>query len=166
MTNNKTKFAFVVELPSADRDPQNFYKRGFVEELLKTRAQYPTFTIAGIDAPDVRRGIEFASNGNLLTVGTAKTHDAEWVERPNFAREKGYEPVFDLVKDWKKVTDRLKKYAEEVHGNTIVDLSGGRKAIIHRDFIKIGYKCYSYAEFGGMFGLTPNDIKTIYFNLK
>lgn len=164
MLNNK--LSFVVELPTKNEDPRNFYKRGLLEEVLKIRNEYPGFTVAGIDAPDVKRGVEHASHGNLLTVGTAKTHDVEWVERPNYAREKGYNPVLDIRKDWKEITTKLKAYAEDKYGATEVTLSGGRRAIIHRDYIKIGYKLYSYAEFAEVYGLTPADIKTLYFNLK
>jgi hypothetical protein len=165
MLNNKNH-SFAVALPTKNEDPNNFYKTGLVEEILKVRNQYPGFTVAGIDDPVVKRGIEHASHGNLLTIGTAKTHDVEWVERPNYAREKGYAPVLDIRKDWSKIVARLKKYAEEHHGATEVTLSGGRRAIIHRDFIKIGYKLYTYADFAAVTGLTPADIKTLYFNLK
>ena len=170
---NTKKLSFVVTLPNKADDPNNFYKEGLVKEIMKIRENYPGFTVAGIDRPDVRRGIEFASNNHAITIGTAKKHDVEWVERPNYMREKGYAPIFDIRKDWTKVVNRLKAYAEEHYGATTVNLSAGREAIIHRNFVKIGYKVYSYNELRGLalvgplaVHLTPADIRALYFNLK
>jgi len=165
-SNAPKKNSFAVVLPSKSEDPQNFYKKGFIEEVLKVRRDYPGLTVAGIDNPDVRRGIEYATNDHLMTVGTAKHHDINWVERANYAREKGYKPVYNLIENWNEVVADLKKYAETHYGSTTVRLSGGRVAIIHRDFIKVGYKCYPYATFGAALGLTPGDVKDLYNNLR
>lgn len=167
MTNSNMKpGAFVVELPSASQDPHNFYKREFVKEVLDIRRKYPNFTVAGIDDPAVRRGIEHASHNNLITVGTAKTHDVEWVERRSFACEKGYNPVYNLVSDYTKVVNKLKDYAEKNYGYTSFNLDNGTTVVIHKNFIKIGYKVVYFNEFRELVGLTPNDIRRIYNNLR
>ena len=59
--NNMKPGAFVVEIPSANRDPHNFYKRELFNEILKVRRDYPGFKVAGIDDPSVKRGIEHAT---------------------------------------------------------------------------------------------------------
>jgi len=161
MSNTK-ELSFAIELPTTTADPKNFYKKGLMKVITDIRKDYPGFTVAGIDAPVVKRGIEFASNGNLITVGTAKTHDVEWVERTNYARSKGYNPVLDVITDWDKIVARMTAYAELHHGAKEVNLGGGRVAIIHRNFVKIGYKCYNYRTVAAAEGLTVKDIEAIY----
>ncbi len=152
MDNNK--FKFVVELPSKTVDPNGFYKKELVNQIMK---KYTNLTVAGIDAPDVKRGIQHAGPGNLITFGTAKTHDVEWVERPNYAREKGYNPVFDLVKDWTKVLDRIDAFSKEKARMKEAELRararfvtpayvsgssfyiGNDKVTVYDNFIKVGY---------------------------
>ena len=164
--NNMKPGAFVVEIPSANRDPHNFYKRELFNEILKVRRDYPGFKVAGIDDPSVKRGIEHATNNNLITVGTAKNHDVEWVERAGFACEKGYNPVYDLISDFSTVKSKLRAYAEKNHGTKEFNLSNGSTVVIHRNFIKIGYKVVYFNEFKELMGLTPDDIRLIYNDLK
>ena len=171
ITMNTKKLSFAFELPTTDIDPNNFYKKGILEEILKIRKEYPGFTVSGVDRPDVKRGVDYASNSNLITVGTSKTHDIEWVERPNYAREKGYAPILDIRKDWNKIVTRLRAYAEEHHGTKTVGLSSGVTAIVHRNYVQIGYDLISYSDYasrvlGVKVKLSPEDVKKLYHALK
>ena len=159
------KFKFAVELPTLANDPRGFYKKGLVDIILN---RYKNLTVAGIDNPDVKRGIEYAGPGNLITFGTAKNHDVNWVARPDYAREKGYKPVYDLIKDWNTIVSKIsafsaekkriedeKRRAEEarlrsMYRNTYVYSGYAEKAIetiyvdgikvqVFPSFIKVGY---------------------------
>lgn len=136
---------FAVELPGTDRDPRGFYKKGLVE--IMTSPKYSKLTIAGIDVPAVLRGIEHAGPGSLITVGTAKNHDINWVERPGYAREKGYAPVYDLIQDWNKVTDKLDQYYNEKYPKyKTMTTSTGAKVEIYPHFIKIDNNVYPWMD--------------------
>lgn len=106
----ENKYKFAVELPSLVNDPRGFYKKGLVDMITK---RYPNLTVAGLDNPDVKRGIQYAGPGSLITFGTAKNHDINWVERPDYAREKGYKPVYDLIKDWSTIATKIAAFSSE-----------------------------------------------------
>lgn len=109
------KYNFAVILPSKSADTTGFYKKGLVDRVLNN---YPWLKVAGVDSPYYTkngryiRGVDHAGPGNVLTFGTAKNHDVNWVERPDYVREKGYTPVYDLVKDWNTVINRLDAFAK------------------------------------------------------
>lgn len=138
----KANNSFAVEIPSRDTDPNLFYKKELLALIAK---KYPNFTIAGKVPPTVRRGVEYASHGNLLTFGTSKTHDVEWVERPGFACEKGYAPILNLVKDWNKITARLEALNNERYPAKL-KLSNGTEVEFFDNFVKVGYNRVSYAD--------------------
>ena len=83
-------YNFAVELPTRAQDPSGFYKKGLIEKLTKN---YLWLTVAGLDAPHTLkngrelRGVDHAGPGSVITFGTAKNHDVNWVERPDYARE-------------------------------------------------------------------------------
>ena len=104
MTNNK----FAVVLPSRTLDTNGFYKQGLVDLLLN---KFTWLTIAGFDEPDVKHGIEYAGPGSLLTFGTAKNHDVNWIKRPDYARGRGIVPIYDLVKDYNTVIAAITAFA-------------------------------------------------------
>ena len=110
--DNKNK-TFAVQLPSTDMDPRGFYKKGLIDELNK----YPWLTVAGMDDPFYTksgkfiRGINYAGPKNLITFGTAKNHDVNWIEREDFARTKGVAPVYDIIKDWSTVKGNINAFA-------------------------------------------------------
>ena len=106
----ENKFKFAVELPTLANDPRGFYKKGLIELLTK---KYTNLTVAGIDAPEVKHGVQYAGPGNLMTFGTATKHDVEWIRRPDYAREKGYKPVYDLIKDWSTVVSKIAAFSAE-----------------------------------------------------
>lgn len=166
--NNKANNSFAVVIPNVTTDPNLFYKKELFELIKKN---YPEFTVSGQVPPAVRRGVEHASHGNLLTFGTAKTHDIEWVERPSYACEKGYVPVYDLVQDWNKITNRLEKLYKELYpGNLRLD--NGMEVEFHKNFVKVGMQRVSYdrvnilrvSKIGMIF--TNEDIEAMYFNLQ
>lgn len=106
---------FFVTLPSTSTDTRGFYKKGLLDLIDK---KYPWLTVAGLDAPfytdkgNPISGVQYAGAGNVLTFGSAKYHDVNWIKRADFAREKGYEPVLDLVKDWNTITRKLDVFAQ------------------------------------------------------
>ena len=111
--DNKNK-TFAVQLPTADMDPRGFYKKGLIDELNK----YPWLTVAGMDDPfytksgNFIRGINYAGPKNLITFGTAKDHDVNWIKREDFARTRGVAPVYDIIKDWSTVKDNINTFAD------------------------------------------------------
>lgn len=129
MTMTKTKF--VVDMTKAETDrTARFYKERIIENARKWN-----LTLAGEDFPPVRSGIQQAGMGNLLTVGTAPNHDMEWIRRPEFACEKGYKPVYDIVEDYNTIVQELFKYAQEKNK---IRLISGTKVSFHDGFVKIG----------------------------
>ncbi len=162
----KANNSFVVEIPNVSTDPNFLYKK----ELLKhIEANYPHMTVSGKTPPVVRRGVDQASYGNLITFGTSKTHDIEWVERPAYACEKGYAPVYNLVKDWNKITNRLAQLNDELYPSNL-NLSNGTEVEFHKNFVKVGYKRVSYNDVRFKVTLASlifsnEDIEAMYFNL-
>jgi len=130
---------FVVDMTDTTNDrTARFYK-----EHILSHARKLGLTIAGEDIPTVRSGIAEAGMGNLLTVGTAPNHDLEWVRRTEFACEKGYKPVYDIVEDYNAIIENLYKYAYEVNR---VMLISGAEATVHDGFIKIGTEIITFDE--------------------
>jgi hypothetical protein len=177
MTKVKAANSFAVRLADRNTDPNNFYK----ERLLNyVKTHFPKFTIAGENPPPVGRGVEYASHGNALTFGTAKTHDVEWVERPEYLCEKGYAPIYDIVKDWNKITERLGQlYAERYPAPR--RLSNGMEVEYFKNFVKVGYNRVSYSDLDTIlalyYGIAPkvkvttitftnDDVREMYFNLR
>lgn len=171
-----TKNSFVVELPTLAQDKNGFYKKGLMDLIIN---KYPWLTVAGIDDPTrlksgrELRGVEYAGAGNVITFGTAKSHDVNWIQRPDYAREKGYNPVYNLIKDWNTITNKLHTFAMAKKpavktcsacyygsGNTFyVD---GQKVEIFDNFIKIGYTIIPrQLTTSQLYAYTPATIKTI-----
>lgn len=154
------KNAFGVVLPK-DHDDFTFYKSCMVNLL--TSGKYPKLTIAGLDDPEVRRGIQYASPGSVLTFGSAKNHDVNWIERETYACEKGLSPVFvDLRTQWNRVVAALDRYYNEKYPREIViSISDNRKVKINDGFIQVGYDIYPYATFKAVTTFTASDIRAI-----
>ncbi len=145
-------YKFAVELPTKAQDPSGYYKKGLVDKLVN---KYPWLKVAGIDDPYYTkngkyiRGIDYAGAGSVMTFGTAKNHDVNWVERPDYVREKGYTPIYNLVKDWNTVVNRLDAFANEKkpvyrptynYSTSSVSYNiGGDVIEVFDNFIKIGY---------------------------
>jgi len=160
--------SFAVEIPTRDMDPNLFYKK---ELLTLITNKYPHFTVSGKVPPAINRGVEYASHGNLLTFGTAKTHDVEWVERPGYVCEKGYAPIFNLVKDWNKIVSRLDALNDELYPKKL-KLSNGMDVEFFENFVKIGYNRVAYKanSFVGYWPsalsvlLSNDDIEALFYN--
>ena len=138
MTENKN--SFVVVLNNRNSRTDEYYTA-----MLLKKARGLGLTIAGEDWPDVRHGVEYAGTGNVLTFGTAKNHDVDWVRRPEYIAEKGYKPVYYIVEDWNTINTSLDKYADEKYG---MRLSNGKRVTFHKDFVKIGTDIYTNREIG------------------
>lgn len=170
----KANNSFAVEIPNRTTDPNLFYKK---ELLALIAAKYPEFTVSGKNPPVVARGVEYASHGNLLTFGTSKTHDIEWVERPSYACEKGYAPIFDLVKDWNKITSQIEKLHEELYPSRL-RMSNGMEVEFFKNFVKIGYDRVAYKDLANYYKATPKltsiiniiltkaDIEALYYSTR
>jgi len=169
----KANNSFAVEIPSRATDPNLFYKK---ELLALIASKYPEFSVSGKNPPVIARGVEYASHGNLLTFGTSKTHDVEWVERPTYACEKGYSPIFDLVKDWNKIVNKIADLHEERYPSRL-RISNGMEVEFFKNFVKIGYERVPYNEVGNfraipnlaaMFNivLTKADIEALYYSTR
>lgn len=110
MTNDK----FFVELPSYSNDNTGFYKRTLINKIQK---DYPWLTLAGLDDPyytnkgNKINGVQDAGPGNIMTFGTAKYHDVNWVRRATYATEKGYVPILNPVTNWNTVANKLHTFA-------------------------------------------------------
>lgn len=142
---------FFVKLPSAVVDPRGYYKRGLVENINK----YPWLKVAGLDAPFTTtngktiRGINYAGPDQLITFGTAKNHDVNWVENGDYARKKGYMPVYDLEKDYALVLSKLDAFAQArkprptyttayLRGTSDTFYVSGQRVEVYDNYIKIG----------------------------
>ena len=151
MTNDK----FFVALPSYATDNTGFYKQAILD---KVRKEYPWITVAGLSDPyrtpkgNYINGVQNAGPGNLLTFGTGKFHDVNWVRRPEYATERGYEPIIDPVKNWNTLVNKLHTFAMNrkpsytyASSNTYAlgndrYVIGGNKVTITDDFVYVGAK--------------------------
>lgn len=106
---NTKNIQFAIDMTKAcNNSTADFYKRVIIK-----MAKDLGLTVAATGV-NVRRGLEFAGYGNVLTVGTVfeKTGiDMEWIERPGFACEKGYKPVYDIIDDYNTIKAKLHEYA-------------------------------------------------------
>ena len=158
------KNSFVIELPSADRDPNGFYKKGLINLL--TSDEYTKLTVAGMDKPFYTntgkeiRGIDYAGPGKVITIGTAQNHDVNWIDRVDFAREKGYNPVYDLISDWKTITKKLDVYYNEKYPKNY-NFTGtyGANVQVFDGFVKIGDNIYPWENKTNT--LSARDIEVI-----
>lgn len=157
MTKN-TAYSFAVQLPTKEQDPNNFYKKGLMD-LVKTA---PWLTVDGQNPPPTRSGIDEATHGNLITFGTADKHDVSWIRRPDYARERGITPVLDLVKDWNTVVAKFQDFAKSK--NPYTTLSNGAKVTFHKNYVKVGYHAYPYADVQVVF--SNADIIAMYLGLQ
>lgn len=130
---------FVIDMTEAvSNKTADFYKKRIMENIDELG-----LSVAGEDFPPVKTGVDKAGYGNLLTVGTAPNHDIEWIKRPEFACEKGYKPIYDIVEDYNDIIKKLIQYADEK--NTI-NLKHGGKVTFHDGFIKVGTEIVTYDE--------------------
>lgn len=153
-----------------------FYKQAFINEVT---TKYPWLTVAGLDDPytlkngRTLRGVQHAGAGNLVTVGTAKHHDINWVENPEFAAKKGYQPIYDLVTEYNAASNALRKYAMAkkpqpktqtvyVQDAGSVFYACGAKVEVFDNFFKIGTHIIPrVATATSFYGYTPAQMDVI-----
>lgn len=129
MTKN-TKNSFVVVMNNPGSRTDEFYKK----QLLKD-ARALGLTIAGEDYPPVRSGIDMATTGNAITVGTSDHFDMDWIRRPGYICERGLKPIYNIVEDWNTIQSKLNTYAEEKYG---MRLANGKRVTFYKGFVKVG----------------------------
>jgi len=146
LLNNKGQF--LVELTE-----KNVYLPKLVE-----KAQDLGLTVSGDGTNQVGKylgDIKSAKKGDLVTFGTSSRFDVNWIRRQEYALEKGYAPIYDVVKDWTKVNKAMKEFANKGKGFT---LNSGGKVSFHHRFVKIGLDVYPYDDFKIVY-LTNNEVR-------
>ena len=111
------------------------------------KAQDLGLTVSGDGASPVGEhlgDIKNAKRGDLVTFGTSSRFDVNWIRRQEYALEKGYAPIYDVVDDWTKVNKAMKEFANK--GKSLT-LSSGGKVTFHHRFVKVGLDVYPYGDF-------------------
>ena len=100
-------------------------KSPYVKELVR-QAQNLNLTVSGDGTAPTKGGdITQAQKGDQITVGSSTRFDVNWTKRDQYFCQKGYAPVYDIVKDWNKIEKALKQFADQkkklntVSGNDI-----------------------------------------------
>lgn len=138
MTKNRTN-SFVIDTISASNGNT---VRFYLGELIEN-AKAKGLTISGLDWPPVMSGIDMATLGSLITVGTSDKFDMDWIRRRGFACERGLKPVLNLVDDWAEIQEKLALYAVEKKAFTT---RCGDKVTFHKGFVKVGKTIITDAE--------------------
>lgn len=100
-------------------------KSPYVKELVR-QAQNLNLTVSGDGTAPTKGGdITQAQKGDQITIGSSTRFDVNWTKRDQYFCQKGYAPVYDIVKDWNKIEKALKQFADQkkklntVNGNDI-----------------------------------------------
>lgn len=120
---------FIIDTKNANDDSTLQF---FLEPLLEL-AENLRLSIARY--PSVNIGVEEASVGELISVGTSPQYDIDRIKRREYAREQGFIPVLDIVTDYTKIKKRLLNYALNL--NSSQELYCGGNVTFHRGFIKV-----------------------------
>lgn len=88
-------------------------KTPYVRELIR-KAQDLNLTVSGDGTAAVGKtgDIRSAGKGDIISFGSSTRFDVNWIKRDGYVCEKGYVPVYDIVKDWNKIEKALKAFAE------------------------------------------------------
>jgi hypothetical protein len=113
-------YNFAVQLPTSREDRFGFKKIAFVETMIKF---FPWLTVAGIDSPftingKTIKGIDYAPAGTVLTFGTSKTHDVNWIENVNYLKDADRIPTYDLNTESIGALKHLQMFAESIKPKT------------------------------------------------
>lgn len=88
-------------------------KSPYVKELVR-QAQNLNLTVSGDGTAPTKGGdITQAQKGDQITVGSSTRFDVNWTKRDQYFCQKGYAPVYDIVKDWNKIEKALKQFADQ-----------------------------------------------------
>jgi hypothetical protein len=88
-------------------------KSPYVRELVR-QAQNLGLTVSGDGTAEVKGGdIRSAEKGNIITFGSSKRFDVNWAKRDQYVCQRGYTPVYDIVKDWTTIEKAMKEFADK-----------------------------------------------------
>lgn len=113
----------------------------YVKELVR-QAQNLNLSVSG-DGTAVAKGgdITEARKGDLITVGSSSRFDVNWIKRHQYFCQKGYAPVYDIVKDWNKIEKALKQFADNKRSMRMID---GTEVRFHSRFAVIDGRVVPY----------------------
>lgn len=117
--------------------------RPYVKELVR-QAQNLDLTVSGDGTAAVKGGdITEARKGDLISVGSSSRFDVNWIKRPQYFCQKGYAPVYDIVKDWDKIEKGLKQFAEN---KRIMKTLDGQEIRFHSRFAVVDGRVVPYEK--------------------
>jgi hypothetical protein len=118
-------------------------KNPYVKELVR-QAQQLQLTVSGDGTAPVKGGdIREAGKGDQITFGTSNRFDVNWVKRDQYFCQKGYAPVYDIVKDWNKIEKALKQFADRKKQLTCCN---GVNVNFHSRFMVVDGRVISYEQ--------------------
>jgi hypothetical protein len=150
------------------------YKEKLMDRIITA---YPWMTVESkCDYPYSNDGIEYASAGDMITLGVSKTHNVSWLPKEIYTNKTaeelakelfGFDPYnninFDLETEFYKAINALNVYANEHYpfekDYDYVD-EFGTPIKIFDNFIQIGYEIIPIAA-GSLNHLKPKTKKTI-----
>ena len=139
-------------------------EKNLYAEALVALAQKAGLTVSGdLTARTSGGDITNVKKGSVITFGTSTRFDVNWVNDPEYARKKGFCPVYDIVEDWDTVKKAVVAFKEKKYGRTL-NLSRGASASIHSDFVRIGTDIFPYGKV--QITLTNRDIADLFINLR
>jgi hypothetical protein len=116
-------------------------KTPYVRELVR-QAQELGLTVSGDGTAPVKGGdIREVAKGGLITVGTSKNFDVNWIKRDGYFTSKKIAPVYDIVKDWNKIEKAMKQFADQKKS---VNLNDGTTVRFHSRFMVVDGKVIPY----------------------
>jgi hypothetical protein len=84
-------------------------KHPYVKELVR-QAQNLNLTVSGDGTAPVKGSdITQVQKGDQITFGSSSRFDVNWTKRNQYFCQKGYAPVYDIVKDWNKIEKAMKQ---------------------------------------------------------
>jgi len=116
-------------------------KAPYVKELVR-QAQNLNLTVSGDGTSPVRGGdITQARKGDQITFGSSSRFDVNWTKRDQYFCQKGFAPVYDIVKDWNKIEKAMKQFANDKRSIRTTD---GTNVRFHSRFMVVDGKVIPY----------------------
>lgn len=120
-------------------------KHPYVKQLVK-KAQDLGLSVSGDGTAPVGRtygDIRNVEKGNQITFGTSSRFDVNWTRRDEYFCQKGYAPVYDIVKDWNKIDKAMKQFAEQ---KKAIKLNDGTNIRFHARFCVVDGRVVRYEK--------------------